>query len=246
MTIGIMGAMPEEVAILKNHISNLQTTKIGDREFYHGQINNKDVVLAFSRWGKVAAATTTSILIHIFNVDNIIFTGVAGGLHHQLSIGDIIISNNLYQHDLNSEPLFPRYEIPLTGKTYISADNKLINKAQQSTHDFIHNIDKYINTNILNEFDISSPKYYIGQIASGDLFINNTTYIEDLLNNNPDTLAVEMEGAAVAQVCEEHNVPFVVIRVISDLARDNSHIDFEKFIAKVAQFYCEQIVLRIV
>ena len=116
--IGIISAMPEEIQTLLVNLKNKTTSTKGMRTYYQGLLFEKPVVLVFSRWGKVAAATTTTQLINDFDVEEIIFTGVAGSIKKNIPIGDIIIGNKLYQHDMNASPLVEPYEIPLLKKRY--------------------------------------------------------------------------------------------------------------------------------
>jgi adenosylhomocysteine nucleosidase len=114
MKIGIMGAMLEEVSSIKEMMIIDKITIIANREYTEGKINDNEVVIVFSRWGKVAAASTTTTLINIFNVNFILFTGVAGAVVDHLNIGDIVIGNGLYQHDMDARPFFDLFQIPLT------------------------------------------------------------------------------------------------------------------------------------
>ena len=244
MIVGIMGAMPEEIEIVLSHMKQVTQITHGNRQYYKGKINNIAVVLTFSYYGKVAASITAMSLITVFNVEKIIFTGVAGACAANLNIGDVVISQNTYQHDMDATPLFPKHEIPLTGKTFSIADPMLLNQAKKSSSTFLASIDTTIPKTILDEFHITQPQCYVGTIASGDQFIASKTQIEQILSDKPETLAVEMEGAAVGQVCYDHKIPFVIIRTISDQANQDASIDFLKFIKNVAQCYAEYIILN--
>src|SRR3990167_8956640 len=131
MKIGIMGAMPQEVDSILSHMTDVNSIERGSRTYHVGKINSHDVVLVFSRWGKVAAATTATTLITEFKIDQLIFTGVAGASSSDLNIGDIVVSSQLYQHDMRSK-FFPDGEIPLTGITLFKADKSLIAQAQHA------------------------------------------------------------------------------------------------------------------
>src|SRR5690349_9837535 len=119
--VGIMGAMPEEIESALTLVKDQQKREIGTRTYYTGKINNVPVVVVFSRWGKVAAATTVSTLILEFKITELIFTGVAGAIHEDLRIGDVVVANRLIQHDMDARPLVSRFEIPLLGKTYFES-----------------------------------------------------------------------------------------------------------------------------
>ena len=233
--IGIISAMQEEIQALLNKLQDVSVSKKGKRTYYKGLLFNKKVVLVFSRWGKVASATTTTQLINDFNIDEIIFTGVAGAISDELNIGDIVIGDKLYQHDMDASPLFKKFEIPLINKTFFTS--KINNKLKKATTLFLTNYNDFIKLNEAKEFGINSPTMYVGDIASGDQFISTKTKISVLNKQLPTAICVEMEGAAVAQVCYEYEIPFSIIRIISDKANDNAHIDFPKFAKKIASHY---------
>ena len=242
MTIGILGAMPEEIDIIREMMLNPVMVQHGSREYHCGKIHGMDVVLVFSRWGKVAASSCVTALITEFNVERVVFLGVAGAVAGHLNIGDVVVSEKLYQHDLNASPLFNKHEIPLLGITFVEADSVMAACAYSSATDFLNNIEKVIAEGSRQEFFISSPKCELGIIASGDQFVSGADAANVILTDQPETLVVEMEGAAVAQVCHEYAIPFVVIRTVSDRANDSAHIDFPKFIQEVAQLYSQSIV----
>lgn len=242
MKIGIMGAMPQEVDSILKHITAVQTIEHGSRTYHIGKMNSHDVVLVFSRWGKVAAATTATSLVTEFKIDQLIFTGVAGASAPDLNIGDIVISSQLYQHDMDARPLMPRHEIPLTGITFFKADTTLMRKAQAATRGLLATLSQKIPAEELAAFNITQPKCILGTIATGDQFIGDTARTSAIIAEKPETAAVEMEGAAVAQVCADYKVPFVVIRTISDKADHQSAIDFPRFVDKIARHYAEHIV----
>ncbi len=233
--IGIISAMPEEVESLLNTLQNVKTTTKGMRTYHSGKLFNKKVVIVFSRWGKVAAATTTTQLINDFNLDEIIFTGVAGALHTNLNIGDIVIGNELYQHDLDATPFYPKFHIPILNIKSISTKDK--QTIYDATSLFIDKYDNYIPPKEAALFNIINPKVIVGDIASGDQFISSTEKIKELNKLIPSAVCVEMEGAAVAQVCFEYKIPFSIIRIISDKANDNAHIDFSRFAKSIASNY---------
>lgn len=233
--IGIISAMQEEIQALLNQLKNVSISEKGMRKYYCGTLFNKEVVLVFSRWGKVASAVTTTQLINDFPVSEIIFTGVAGGIKPELNIGDVVIGKNLYQHDLNATPFYEKLEIPILKKKFIfTADASKLLKA---TNAFINTYNNYIAINDAKLFNIKTPKVIFGDIASGDQFISSTKKIKKLNKLIPTAACVEMEGASVAQVCFEYQVPFSIIRIISDKASDNAHIDFSTFANSIASNY---------
>lgn len=242
MKIGIMGAMPEEVDSIKKLMTEVRASEHGSRRYYSGKINDVDVVLVFSRCGKVAASTTATSLITSFGIHQLIFTGVAGAAASALNIGDIVIAEQLYQHDMDASPLFPKHEIPLTGHTFFKADAMLREKAYLACDHVTTHLSSTVSANALSHFGITVPKAVVGTIGTGDRFIASVDATKAILAERPETLAVEMEGAAVAQVCQDFYIPFVVIRTISDKADHSAYIDFPKFIAEVAAHYSEHII----
>lgn len=232
--------MYEELEALLNVIENIKTYTLGNRTFYKGSLNNQNVVLVFSKWGKVSASITTTQLISEFNPSEIIFTGVAGAINSNLNIGDIVYGQQLIQHDMDASPLFPKYEIPLLGCSHINtSENK---KLENSMISFQHQYSNHINIKEAKQFNISLPTIHKGLIASGDEFIDSKEKQMSLLKDHPSLLCVEMEGAAVAQVCLEYKIPFHVIRIISDKADQNAPIDFPVFTKKIASKYAKGIL----
>ncbi len=233
--IGIISAMQEEIQALLHQLQNGSTTVKGMRTYYSGTLFNKKVVLVFSRWGKVASAATTTQLINDFDLEEIIFTGVAGGIKNELNIGDVVIGKKLYQHDLNASPFYKKLEIPILKKKYIETKNaaQLIN----ATTKFLNTYNSYIEKSDAQLFNISQPNVIYGDIASGDQFISSLKKIKKLNKLIPTATCVEMEGASVAQVCYEYEMPFSIIRIISDKANDNANIDFSKFANSIASNY---------
>lgn len=245
--IGIVGAMPEEIEGIAALIQNCKETTRGRRTYYTGQINGIDTVLVFSRWGKVAAAITVTNLVVEFNVTELYFTGVAGAVNNSLHVGDIVVADKLIQHDMDARPLMAQYEIPLLGKTYFEADKEQIEVSVGAVQDCLASaeIHNAIDADTLQMFGIKQPKVLTGNIASGDKFVSGDKYREELIANLPNILCVEMEGAAVAQVCYEYGIPFSIIRIISDSADEHAHFSFADFIKKVAGIYSLSIIKQI-
>lgn len=244
MKIGILGAMLEEVSSIKNLMNITNEKEIGSRVYIEGSISDIEVVLTFSRWGKVASSSTTTTLINLFNVNFVLFTGVAGAVSPDLNIGDIVISKGLYQHDMDARPIFDQFQIPLTNTLVFEPEKENIAKVTVAAEKFLSEIEEKIPSELLSKFSIFQPQVYSGLIASGDKFIHDPKNHDELTfkYNNSETLAVEMEGAAVAQVCSEHNVPYIIVRTISDKADHSASIDFQSFIENISSKYSEQIV----
>jgi len=233
--VGIISAMQEEIQALLHELQNVKKTVKGMRTYYAGTLFDKEVILVFSRWGKVASAATTTQLINDFKVKEIIFTGVAGAIYDKLNIGDIVIGKNLYQHDLNAFPFYEKFEIPILKKKFLETNDSA--KLLEASNLFLLTYHQFIAMEDAQLFDILTPKVVHGDIASGDQFISSLKKIKKLNKKLPTAVCVEMEGAAVAQVCFEYEIPFSIIRVISDKANDNSAIDFPKFANSIASKY---------
>lgn len=245
MKIGIVGSMQEEIDLLKSDLKNANERIYGKRIYAYGELFGENAVLVFSRWGKVASASTVTTLIDRFDVDFVVFTGVAGAGALELEIGDIVISSELVQHDMDASalPMFKKFEIPLLGVSRIKASEHYIDLSIKSAKKFAsEDIFSEIDKRILDEFHIKKPKVAVGVIASGDRFVANHRITTKLRKEIGDILCVEMEGAAVAQVCYEHDIPFVVIRAISDKADRSAVIDFPRFVEKVACYYTRGII----
>ena len=237
MPIGIISAMKEEIQAIESALHVERTMVRGMRTYYTGRLFDQEVVLVFSRWGKVASATTVTQLVNDFEIKEVLFTGVAGGISSGVAIGDVVVGKSLYQYDMDASPLVAPMEVPLLRRKSFETDpvNRVL--LRRAAELFLEQRSSFICQKELIGFNISEPKVFVGDIASGDQFVSTslqTTRIKRLL---PEVQCVEMEGAAIAQVCYEYNVPFGIIRTISDRADHNSHIDFPKFAKIVASKY---------
>jgi adenosylhomocysteine nucleosidase len=242
MPIGIMGAMREEIDTLIHELELKEKVVRGMRSYYLGNLWDKEVVLVFSRWGKVASATTATHLITDFKVSEILFTGVAGAVDAKLEIGDVVIGDELFQHDMDASPLVEPYEVPLLGKKYFVTNPERNQLLFEAASNFLREIERFFESDETDHFGITHPKNLLGAVASGDQFISKQSQIEKIGSELPGVLCVEMEGAAVAQVCYEYKIPFNILRTISDKANDNSHIDFPRFASEVAGRYASGII----
>jgi adenosylhomocysteine nucleosidase len=246
--IGILGAMPEEISGVVALLKNREEVVKGMRRYYIGTINEIDVVVVFSRWGKVASATTVTHLIVEFGITQLIFTGVAGGISPEVSVGDIVIASSLVQHDLDARPVMKRFEIPLLGETILYPQKGVIDSAKRNIDDLIcsKELIHLVSLQQREMFSLSNLKVFVGQIASGDQFFSNNQKKKDLLTLLPEVLCVEMEGAAVAQVCFEYKIPYVIIRTISDEANESSVVDFNEFVTHVASKFGVAIIKKLI
>ena len=244
--LGLISALHQEQTGLIENMEGTQTVNRGMRDYVTGNLWGIDTVCVLSRLGKVAAAATVATLIERFGVSHIVFTGVAGAADSRLQVGDIVVADALAQHDMDATPLFPRFEVPLLGQSHFASDKNLTDRLAQAAGDFVsHDLQKMVPAHDLDQFRLSSPRVYRGLIASGDEFIDSRMKLGELKAAFPDLLAVEMEGAAVAQVCFEFGVPFSVIRTISDGANEEAPHDFVHFVDRVASRYAFGIVKRV-
>ncbi len=245
MRLGIISALQEEQQGLVEAMHGPSRLIHGMRTYSAGQIAGIDAVCVLSRIGKVAAATTATMLIEKFGVTHILFTGVAGAGDACVKVGDIVVADSLLQYDMDASPLFPRYEVPLTGLSHFQSDHHLSNIVASAATGFLgSDFETVIDAAERELFHLVRPRVHRGMIASGDQFISSAQHINALGAALPGLLAVEMEGAAVAQVCFELGVPFAVIRTISDNANEDAPHDFMRFVTTVAARYAFHIVMR--
>lgn len=244
--LGIVSALQQEQHGLIQAMTNPNTVSRGMRSYTVGKLWEIDTVCVLSRLGKVAAAATVATLIERFGVTHVIFTGVAGGAEEKIRVGDIVIAESLVQHDMDASPLFPRFEIPLTGQSRFLSDRHLTEALSEASRLFLGwDLEAAIAPADRGKFRLQGPVLHTGLVASGDEFIHHRERLADLRLRLPGLLAVEMEGAAVAQVCFEFGVPFAVVRTISDGANEDAPVDFLEFIERVASHYAFGIVKRL-
>jgi len=245
MRLGIISALQDEQNGLVDALQGPATLIHGMRTYTAGKIAGIDAVCVLSRIGKVAAATTATTLIEKFGITHLLFTGVAGAGDAGVRVGDIVVAESLLQYDMDASPLFPRYEVPLTGLSHFHADRQLSNIVADACNRFLETeFGQVIDAADRSGFGLDQPRVHRGLIASGDQFISDASHINALNAALPGLLAVEMEGAAVAQVCFELGVPFAVMRTISDNANEDAAHDFMRFVQAVAARYAVHIVQR--
>ena len=225
MRTAIVAAMHEELAAVLALMPDEQKQAVGGREFWVGHLHGLEVVAVLSRIGKVAAATTATALIERFHVDRIVFTGVAGGIAPGVQRGDVVVADSFLQHDLDASPIFPRYEVPLYGTDRFATDAALTEELSAAVRRALH-----------------GTHLHRGLVISGDRFVSSAAESQALQKALPQALAVEMEGAAFAQVCHDYGVPFAAVRTVSDRADDEAHGDFLSFIDQVASRHSAAIV----
>ena len=243
MRLGIISALHEEQQGLVEAMQSPYKLIHGMREVWVGQLWEIDAVCVLSRIGKVAAAMTATLLVEKFGVTHILFTGVAGSGDDTVRVGDLVVAESLVQHDMDASPLFPRHEVPLTGLSHFSSDRQMALQLSAAARHFLDSeFENAVDATERAVFALGGPRVHAGLIASGDQFVNGRERIRALGEALPGLLAVEMEGAAVAQVCFELGIPFGVIRTISDNANENAATDFMRFVKSVAARYAFGIV----
>ncbi|MBM7716491.1 5'-methylthioadenosine/S-adenosylhomocysteine nucleosidase [Siminovitchia sp. FSL H7-0308] len=216
MKIGIIGAMEEEVALLRKKVDNAKTDVIGGFEFTEGLLAGKEAVLLKSGIGKVNAAMSAAILLEKYKPDAVINTGSAGGYNPNLNIGDLVISNEVRHHDVDATAFGYEYgQVPRMPAAF-KADPALMEAALKASKKI---------TGITTEQ---------GLVATGDSFMSDPEKVEFVRGKFPNLQAVEMEGAAIAQAAFLFNTPFVIIRSLSDIAGKKSEISFDQFIERAS------------
>lgn len=243
MVLALMAAMAEELLPLRAALEGAQVQHHAGREFHTGRLDGHEVVLVLSRIGKVAAATTATLLIERYGAESIVFTGVAGGLADGVKVGDVVVARELLQHDLDVSPLFPRHEVPLTGRSRFPTDAPLSDALLAAARAALE-AEQIGRAESMDALGIATPTVHEGLVVSGDRFVATALEGTALRAELPEALAVEMEGAAVAQVCHDCDLPFAVLRSVSDRADDSAHVDFSRYIREVAGPLAAAIVRR--
>ena len=227
MKIAIIGAMEEEVTLLRDKIENKTVEVIAGCEFTTGYLDGVDVVLLRSGIGKVNAAMSTSILLEKYSPDYVINTGSAGGYDPKLNVGDLVISSEVRHHDVDLTVFGYEYgQVPQLPAAF-QADKELIKVAEEGAK------------------EISDIQTVLGLIATGDAFMNDPVRVDYIRDKFTDLKAVEMEGAAIAQVAYQFGIPFVIIRSLSDIAGKESNISFDQFLEKAA-LHSTNLVIKMV
>jgi adenosylhomocysteine nucleosidase len=216
MKVAIIGAMEEEVALLRSNINDQTIETIAGCEFTSGKMDGVDVILLRSGIGKVNAAMSTTILMQKYQPDYIINTGSAGGFDPALNVGDVVISSEVRHHDVDVTVFGYEYgQVPQLPPAFIATE-KMVEIAEKSAQ------------------EISGIQVVTGVIATGDTFMNDPERVEFVRSKFNNLHAVEMEAAAIAQVAHQFGVPFVIIRSLSDIAGKESNISFDQYLDKAA------------
>lgn len=215
MKAGIIGAMEQEVTLLRDKIENRQTLSLAGCEIYTGTLNGVEVALLKSGIGKTAAALGTTLLLQLCKPDVVINTGSAGGLASTLKVGDIVVSDEVRYHDADVTA-FGYAPGQMAGcPAAFTADTKLIEATEQ----------------VIQQLNLNAVR---GLVVSGDAFINGGDALARIRSTFPQAVAVEMEATAIGHVCHQFAVPFVVVRAISDVADQASHLSFDEFLSVAA------------
>lgn len=226
--IGIIGAMELEVESLKAQMTVTNTSKRANMDFYEGKLGEADVVIVRCGIGKVNAAICAQILADLYQVTHIINTGIAGSLNAALDIGDILISKDVIHHDVDVTIFgYPLGEVPQLGVRAFPADENMMKLAAETCAEVI-----------------PDTKAIVGRVVSGDQFISSKDVKERLISNFQGDCA-EMEGASIAHACYLNNIPFVIIRAISDKADDSAEMDYPTF-EKEAARHCAELTKEFV
>jgi adenosylhomocysteine/aminodeoxyfutalosine nucleosidase len=223
--IAIMGAMPEEIEPIISKLENLKKTEYAANTYYEGSYKGKDVVVAYSKIGKVFATLTATSLLEKFACDLLLFSGVAGAISPDLNIGDLIIADGLCQHDLDITAFGHPYGYVPEGEVCIPTDVTLRNIAKKVASD-------------------KGLKLVEGVIATGDQFVANPER-KDWIGKTFNAHALEMEGASVAVVCSSLDVPFFILRAISDSADMDASFNFDEFLESSAKISADFILAMV-
>ncbi|PLY10272.1 MAG: 5'-methylthioadenosine/adenosylhomocysteine nucleosidase [Arcobacter sp.] len=220
--LAIMGAMEEEIEPLLAHFDSVNVVEFANNKYYEVSYNGLDIVIAYSKIGKVFASLTATTMIEKFGCDTLLFSGVAGGINPKLNIGDLIIANKLCQHDLDITAFgHPNGYVP-GGAVFVESSKELNEVAKKVASD-------------------NGLKVIEGTIATGDQFVHSVerkNFIESTFNAD----ALEMEGASVAVVCDALNVPFFILRAISDTADMDAGFDFDEFLKSSAKNSADYLI----
>jgi len=248
MRVGILVAMQEEIRDLLTSMRSVEQAKVGQKIIYTGKLYDSEVALCLCGVGKVNAAMSVGVLKAKHDVDAIVMTGLAGSASPKVRVGDIVISTEFIQHDVDSRPNFSRFVVPFTKGAILTADPMLSRLATDAGEHLADTITTKMDAALLAEFGIEKPAVHCGLIGTGDKFVADTAVLNELnaaiqADFGRPLLCVEMEGAAVAQSCVELGIACVAVRVISDCPYlEESVTDYHRFKQKIAAPYCDLVL----
>lgn len=240
--IAIIGAMSAEIAALRDAMLVEAHGRNAGVSWWAGELTGRRVVLAQGGMGKVAAAACCQHLIDAWNLTAIVVCGLAGGLDDRLRPGDIVVADALVQHDMDASPVFPRFQLPGLDIDILHPPPDLVARAVAAAESFL--AENPVDRAVLEANGISNPKVLRGLVATGDQFIESKERLP-IREALPGAICVEMEGGAIAQVCYLNDVPYCVVRVMSDNADDDAAFDFVRFVRDVAPAYVLGMVSRL-
>lgn len=223
MKIGIIAAMAEEMALLLEHLSDSHQAQHLGKTYYSGRIANHDVILVQSGIGKVMSAMSVAILVEHYQVDAIINTGSAGGVAPCLEVGDVVVANRLAYHDVDLTAFDYPYGQMAEQPLYFEADHRFVSVFKEA-------------------LSLHALPHHIGLITTSDSFIASSERIKEIKSHFPDVLAVEMEGAAIAQAAHATGTPFIVVRAMSDNANHDANVSFDDFIVEAGRRSAQVLV----
>ncbi len=238
-----MAAMPEEIDALKPFIRSARLLRRAGREYFHGELFGQETVTVFSRWGKVASASTATELINSFSVSSIMLIGIAGSVSH-LNIGDIVVATDCVQHDLDPRPFFPVTQVPMLGICALPTDDAMRHSLAAVCESAARESNQWLDETLRHTTGITRPSVWQGRMATGDQVVSSEGQRLRVVENAPGSLCVDMESAAVAQVAFEHAIPFGCVRVISDGADERIAHTVAPFLGGLASAYTVAIVRR--
>lgn len=225
--------MDSEIRNLTAALDHERTDKIAGREIHYGKLEGQPIAIVLCGCGKVNAAHSATLLACHSKVTRILLTGVSGGLAEGLKVGDIVIGDSFVQHDMDARPLFPLHEIPFEDFSLIEADHELRHLLTAASCSML--AEKKM-------VEMAEARSFEGLVVSGDQFLSSSEGRSRVLESLPRACAVDMESAAIAQVCKIADIPLGVMRVISDSADGSAHIDFAKFVEETAAKACAETV----
>jgi adenosylhomocysteine nucleosidase len=231
--IGIIAAMESEIRDLAEQLDHERIENIAGRKIHYGRLEGQAVALVLCGCGKVNAALSATLLACHAKVDQILVTGISGGLAEGLKVGDIVIGDSFVQHDMDTRPLFPLHEIPFEGFSVIESDPELKHLLTGAARSMLASS---------RPQGLENAEVFEGLVISGDQFLSSSETRNRVLQHLPKACAVDMESAAIAQVCRAAGIPLGVMRVISDSADGSAHIDFAKFVEVSASKACAETV----
>lgn len=244
MALGVLCAMPEEIDALIPRIERARVAERAGRRFVHGTLLGSPVVAVFSRWGKVAAASTTTELIVAHGVSRVVLCGIAGGLDATLAPGDVVVASELVQHDLDASPFFPPGVVPLLGTSRMPTDDAMSAGLLGAAGAFLKLDRALLDRELAAHLPPGTRRAARGVIATGDVVVADDAHRDAVRRRVPEALCVEMEGASAAQVCFEHEVPFACVRFISDGAGAEVAREVAPFLGGLAAAYTVGILTR--